>query len=223
MRRWSQDLIESAARHHLLVNFHGAPIPRGWQRTYPNLLSTEGVYGAEWYNNVAHFTKKAASHNATLPYTRNVIGPMDYTPCAFSDSQHPHITSNAHELALTVLYESGLQHLADRPESFLAQPQEVQDFLGRLPVAWDETRFVSGYPGKSAVLARRSGDTWYVAGINGLDEPQTLATDLGFIGKGKALLFADDGEGQWKIGPVDTIPSRIDCQPRGGFLLIIDK
>ncbi|MGX8696870.1 MAG: glycoside hydrolase family 97 catalytic domain-containing protein, partial [Prevotella sp.] len=103
------DLLESAARHHLLVNFHGATIPRGWQRTYPNLLSTEAVYGAEWYNNVGTFTKKAAAHNATLPFTRNVIGPMDYTPCAFSDSQHPHITSNAHELALTVLYESALQ------------------------------------------------------------------------------------------------------------------
>ncbi|MBR3387398.1 MAG: glycoside hydrolase family 97 protein [Bacteroidales bacterium] len=217
------DLIESAARHHLLINFHGAPIPRGWQRTYPNLLSTEGVFGAEWYNNIPHFTKKAASHNATLPFTRNVIGPMDYTPCAFSDSQHPHITSDAHELALTVLFESGLQHLADRPESFLAQPQEVQDFLSRLPVAWDETRFVSGYPGKSAVLARRRGNTWYVAGINGLDDPQTLATDLGFIGEGDAMLFADDGAGQWKIGAIDTMPTKIDCQPRGGFVLIVRK
>jgi hypothetical protein len=220
---YCQDLLESAARHHLLVNFHGAPIPRGWQRTYPNLLSTEGVYGAEWYNNVRHFTEKAASHNATLPYTRNVIGPMDYTPCAFSDSQHPHITSNAHELALTVLYESGLQHLADRPESFLAQPQAVQDFLGQLPVAWDETRFVSGYPGQSAVLARRSGDTWYVAGINGLDDPQTLATGLGFIGTGKvkAQLFADDASGQWKISSVRKLPTEIACQPRGGFVLVI--
>ena len=153
------DLMESAARHHLLVNFHGAPIPRGWQRTYPNLLTTEGVYGAEWYNNVPTFTKKAASHNATLPFTRNVIGPMDYTPCAFSDSQHPHITSHAHELALTVLYESGLQHLADRPESFLAQPAEVQQFLSHLPNVWDDTRYVAGYPGESAVLARRSGNT----------------------------------------------------------------
>jgi len=222
---YCQDLIESAARHHLLVNFHGAPIPRGWQRTYPNLLSTEGVYGAEWYNNVGHFTNKAASHNATLPYTRNVIGPMDYTPCAFSDSQHPHITSNAHELALTVLYESGLQHLADRPESFLAQPQAVQDFLGKLPVVWDETRFVSGYPGQSAVLARRSGDTWFVAGINGLDDPQTLATDLGFIGKGKvkAQLFADDASGNWKISTVKKLPTEISCQPRGGFVLVIGK
>ncbi len=175
------DLLESAARHHLLVNFHGATIPRGWQRTYPNLMTTEGVYGAEWYNNVPTFTNKAASHNATLPFTRNVIGPMDYTPCTFSDSQHPHITTNAHELALTVLFESGLQHLADKPESYLAQPKEVQDFLSNLPNVWDETRFVSGYPGKSVVLARRYGTTWYVAGINGLDEENVLQANLDFI------------------------------------------
>ena len=220
---YCQDLMESAARHHLLVNFHGAPIPRGWQRTYPNLLSTEGVYGAEWYNNVPTFTNKAASHNATLPFTRNVVGPMDYTPCAFSDSQHPHITSKAHELALTVLFESGLQHLADRPESFLSQPQAVQDFLGQLPTVWDETRYVSGYPGQSAVLARRSGNTWYVAGVNGSDQPQTLATNLNFIKKGSAKLFADDGNGQWSINTISKLPSQIACQPSGGFVLVVSK
>ena len=219
------ELMECAARHHMLINFHGAPIPRGWQRTYPNLLTTEGVYGAEWYNNVPTFTKIAASHNAVLPFTRNVIGPMDYTPCAFSDSQHPHITSNAHELALTVLFESGLQHLADRPESFLAQPQEVQDFLGQLPAVWDETRYVSGYPGVSAVLARRSGKVWYVAGINGTDEPMTLETDLSFLGKKKvkAQMFADTAEEPWQISEVKTLPTQVECQPRGGFLLVISK
>ena len=215
------DLLESAARHHLLVNFHGAPIPRGWQKTWPNLLSTEGVYGAEWYNNVPTFTDKAASHNTTLPFTRNVIGPMDYTPCAFSDSQHPHITSLAHELALTVLYESGLQHLADRPESLLAQPKEVQDFLGQLPTVWDETRYVSGYPGESAVLARRSGNTWYVAGINGKDDPQILKTDLGFIGKGSVQMFVDDASGKWQISTISKLPSQVECQPRGGFVMKI--
>ena len=215
------DLLESAARHHLLVNFHGAPIPRGWQKTWPNLLSTEGVYGAEWYNNVPTFTDKAASHNTTLPFTRNVIGPMDYTPCAFSDSQHPHITSLAHELALTVLYESGLQHLADRPESLLAQPKDVQDFLGQLPTVWDETRYVSGYPGESAVLARRSGNTWYVAGINGKDDPQILKTDLGFIGKGSVQMFADDASGNWQISTISKLPSQVECQPRGGFVMKI--
>ena len=183
------DLLESAAKHHLLVNFHGATIPRGWQRTYPNLMSTEGVYGAEWYNNVPTFTKKAAAHNATLPFTRNVIGPMDYTPCAFSDSQHPHITTHAHELALTVLFESGLQHLADRPESYLAQPHDVQQFLSALPTVWDETRLLSGYPGESVVMARRSGKTWYIAGINGTDEEKTLPLDLSFL-KQAAVCFS---------------------------------
>ena len=220
---YCQDLLESAARHHLLVNFHGATIPRGWQRTWPNLMTTEGVYGAEWYNNVATFTSQAARHNATLPFTRNVIGPMDYTPCAFSDSQHPHITSPAHELALTVLFESGLQHLADRPESFLSQPQQVQDFLGALPTAWDETRYVSGYPGESVVLARRSGKTWYVAGINGSDSPQSLVLAKDFL-KGSVrqmTLFADNEQGGWSIQALNELPTKVACLPRGGFIIRI--
>ena len=220
------DLMKDAAKHHLLINFHGATVPRGWQRTYPNLMSTEGVYGAEWYNNVPTFTTRAASHNATLPFTRNVIGPMDYTPCAFSDSQHPHITTHAHELALTALFESGLQHLADRPESFLAQPQEVQDYLSNLPAAWDETRYVSGYPGESAVLARRSGNTWYVAGINGTDEPKTLSVPVDFIGKASftATVFADSGDpsAPWDIRTVTALPASVPCQPRGGFVWVIN-
>lgn len=220
---YCQDLLESAARHHLLVNFHGATIPRGWQRTWPNLMTTEGVYGAEWYNNVPTFTSQAARHNATLPFTRNVIGPMDYTPCAFSDSQHPHITSPAHELALTVLFESGLQHLADRPESFLSQPQQVQDFLGALPTAWDETRYVSGYPGESVVLARRSGKTWYVAGINGSDSPQSLVLAKDFL-KGSVrqmTLFADNEQGGWSIQALNELPTKVACLPRGGFIIRI--
>ena len=215
---YCQDLLESAARHHLLVNFHGATIPRGWQRTWPNLLSTEGVYGAEWYNNVPTFTAKAASHNATLPFTRNVIGPMDYTPCAFSDSQHPHITTHAHELALTVLFESGLQHLADRPESFLSQPYQVQHFLGLLPAAWDETRLVSGYPGQYAVVARRSGCTWYVAGINGTDAPLALRCAPSFLAGRQATLYTDGTP--WDISQT-ALPDSILCQPRGGFVAVV--
>jgi len=219
------DLMESTARHHLLVNFHGATIPRGWQRTYPNLLSTEGVYGAEWYNNGPTFTKRAAAHNATLPFTRNVIGPMDYTPCAFSDSQHPHITSHAHELALTVLFESGLQHLADRPESFLSQPQQVQQFLSQLPAAWDETRLVRGYPGKDVVIARRSGNTWYVAGINGTD--QACALDVralsGIVPQTGSISCFLDGteERSWQLKQQSSLPTYIHCLPRGGFVLVI--
>ena len=219
------DLLESAARHHLLVNFHGATIPRGWQRTWPNLMTTEGVYGAEWYNNVPTFTDKAACHNATLPFTRNVIGPMDYTPCTFSDSQHPHITTNAHELALTVLFESGLQHLADKPESYLSQPVQVQQFLSILPSVWDETRLIDGYPGRFVILARRSGHRWYVAGINGLDTPQQFRVPLDFIkNPQKVSVFADRDkkDAPWDIRTTESVPKEVSLLPRGGFVWIIE-
>jgi len=223
------DLLESAARHHLLVNFHGATIPRGWQRTYPNLLSTEAVYGAEWYNNVATFTTRAAAHNATLPFTRNVIGPMDYTPCAFSDSQHPHITTHAHELALTVVFESALQHLADRPESLLAQPREVQQFLGELPTVWDDTRLLDGYPADYVAIARRRHNRWYIGVLNGTDQPRTIDLDLttlqGANGQ-PAMLFADlpGDKGPWKISKAKRLKRLSQqLQPRGGLVVVIGK
>lgn len=218
------DLLECAARHHLLVNFHGATIPRGWQRTYANLMSTEGVYGAEWYNNVPTFTAKAAEHNATLPFTRNVVGPMDYTPCAFSDSQHPHITTHAHELALTVLFESGLQHLADRPESFLAQPQEVRDFLSNLPNVWDDTKLVAGYPGDYVVMARKSKGKWYIAAINGTDDERDVTVDWSRLKLKKPTfaVYADSGkkDAPWVFESVASLPTNIYLQPRGGVVMV---
>ena len=226
------DLLECAARHHLMVNFHGATIPRGWQRTYPNLVSVEAVYGAEWYNNNATLTPKAAAHNATLPFTRNVIGPMDYTPCTFSDSQHPHVTTYAHELALPVLFESPMLHWADKPESYLVQPKEVKDFMSALPTTWDETRLLGGYPGEWVVIARRCGTTWYVAGINGKDTPQTINFDTSFLPKGKYTLFTDkpgykgylpaNNPKPWSIKKgKGKIPGKTTCQPRGGFVYVI--
>ena len=227
------DLLECAARHHLLVNFHGATIPRGWQRTYPNLMSVEAVYGAEWYNNNATLTPKAAAHNATLPFTRNVIGPMDYTPCTFSDSQHPHITTHAHELALSVLFESPLLHWADKPESYLAQPRDVRDFMSALPTTWDETRLLGGYPGEWVVIARRQGNKWYIAGINGKDTAQTLSFDTSILPKGRYTLFTDkpgykgelpaNNPEPWSIKKgKGKAPSRVTCQPRGGFVYVVN-
>lgn len=221
---YMHDLMEDAARHKLLVNFHGATLPRGWQRTYPNLVTTEAVYGAEWYNNVPTFTDKAAAHNATLPFTRNVVGSMDYTPCAFSDSQHPHITTHAHELALTVLFESGVQHLADRPESLLSQPDEVKRFFSALPASWDDTVLLAGYPGEYAVMARRKGDTWYVAGINGTDADMAdVSLDFSRLGISGAdiRLYADGAApGSWDISRLESLPGSVGMKARGGFVLV---
>ena len=218
------DILEDAARHHLLVDFHGCTIPRGWSRTWPNLMSMEAVYGAEWYNNNRRMTNAAAAHNATLPFTRNVIGPMDYTPCTFTDSQNPHITTDCHELALPILFESGLQHMADRPEAYLNLPEQVRSLLSGLPSAWDDTRLLAGYPGQSAVIARRSGDTWYIAGINGTNEELTIEPDYSRIGKSVVLktLITDRGSepGQgFDIGQ-NVKADKLVLPARGGFVAI---
>lgn len=222
---YCMDLIESAADHRLLVNFHGATIPRGWQRTYPHMLTVEAVYGAEWYNNAPVLTNRAACHNATLPFTRNVIGPMDYTPVTFSDSQHPHITTNAHELALSVVFESALQHLADRPESYLTQPDEVKKFLTALPTTWDDTRLLSGYPGEYVVMARQKGSAWYIGALNGTDEEKVLDIDWSRIPgasdmPAEIIEDGDSKESPWKFTTAeDGLPTSIACRPRGGFII----
>ena len=217
------DILKDAAKYHLLVNFHGATVPRGWARTFPNLMTTEAVYGAEWYNNDQVLTNKAATHNTTLPFTRNVIGSMDYTPVTFSDSQHPHITSYAHELALSVVFESGLQHFADRPSGYESLPAEPKNFLKQVPVAWDDTKLIDGYPGEKVIMARKKGNTWYVAGLNGKNVPQTLVVKFDFIDKGEySFQLIKDGKDSKsfsseiiKIKKGSTV--KIECLPNGGF------
>jgi len=134
----------------------------------------EGVYGAEQYNNHPFMTEPAAEHNTTLPFTRNAVGPMDYTPTAFTNSQNKHLTSHAHELALPVVFESAAQHMADRPSAFRALPDKVKDFIAGLPTTWDDTKFLGGEPGDFVILARRKGGNWYVGGINGKPETREV-------------------------------------------------
>lgn len=223
------DILEDAADYNLMVNFHGATIPRGWQRTYPNLMSIEGVYGAEWYNNGPTMTDMAASHNATLPFTRNVVGPMDYTPGTFSNSQHPHITTYAHELALTALFESGIQHMPDKPETYYSLPKEVQDFLSHLPAAWDDTKLLRGYPGEDVVIAREKDGKWYIAGINGTKENKNIDFSLNSLGikNGSKCTIIKDGENdktfnisEININTRNTVS--IPCLPMGGFIIVTE-
>lgn len=221
------DLLEDATRYKLMINFHGATIPRGWQRTYPHLMTMEAVYGAEWYNNRPILTDRAAEHNATLPFTRNIIGSMDYTPGTFSDSQHPHITTHGHELALSVVFESALQHMPDRPEVYRSLPTQVKEFLSELPTAWDDTKLLSGYPGTDIVLARRKGDVWYIGGLNGTNENKALSFSLASLQvEGKIMNIFKDGENDKNFAIEDNSPipngtMEVSCLPRGGFVAVI--
>jgi alpha-glucosidase len=151
------DILEDAADFQLMVNFHGSTLPRGWSRTYPNLMTMEAVRGAEAYTFDNTYARVAPSQNTILAFTRNVVGPMDYTPVTFSDGPEPHETSNAHELALSIIFESGILHLADSVEAYQNLPEAVHNFLRDVPSHWDETKYLGGEPGKFVILARHSG------------------------------------------------------------------
>lgn len=164
------DILSDAADVELLVNFHGSTVPRGWGRTWPNLMTMEAVAGGEQYLFNPSFPTIAPPQNVVLAFTRNVVGPMDYTPTMLQDGRARR-TTDAHELALAVVYESALTHFIDTPETYLVQPEQVVSFLRDVPTVWDEIRFLDGSPDSHVAVARRHGDAWWVGAINGTDEP----------------------------------------------------
>jgi hypothetical protein len=221
------DILKDAAHYKLLVNFHGCTLPRGWTRTYPNLISFEAVKGSEGYIYHSDFENEAPVHNTVLPFTRNVVGPMDYTPSAFSFQQYRHKTTYAHELALSVVFESGIQHFPDTPESYLSMPIEVQNFLKQLPAAWHKTKLVSGYPGKDVVISRKSENDWFVGGINGENTIKQTKIDFSFLEDGNydAQIIADgDNSLSFQISNKQITKEssiKIKMSPFGGFAMKI--
>lgn len=224
MIKYYLDILEDAAKFEMMVYFHGCIVPRGWARTYPHLMTYEGVRGAEWYNNGPELTNTAPEHNTILPFTRNVVGAMDYTPVTFTNSQHPHITSYGHELALSVIFESGIQHFADRPEGYYQLPYAAKSFLKEVPNSWDDIKLIDGYPGKDIILARKKGDIWYIGGINAEIKEKKKKLTFGFLPEGikyKLTLIADgkhDKEFSTSYLVVDKT-SEVDVKMirRGGF------
>lgn len=141
--QWYDEILKATAERELLVNFHGSTIPNGIQRTWPQVMSMEAVHGAEQGD-------VRADNIATLPFTRNVVGSMDFTPMGFQFGEHS--TSDAAELALSVIFESGLQNFAGSIEEYRARP-ELARFLEQVPTVWDETKLLKGSePGVSMRL-----------------------------------------------------------------------
>jgi len=224
------ELCEDAALYQLFVNTHGCTIPRGWTKTYPNLLSMEGVMGAEMYGS-PDWAELALIQNTVYPFIRNVVGPMDYTPVAFSvkNPDAPHLTTYAHELALTVVFESGILHIADKPEAILAQPTQVQTFLKTVPVVWDNTWFVDGFPADFTIIARKSKDTYYVAGINGKNEARKFSFRTTFLeNTNYSCEIIKDGKQADKFSFETTTANNstkfdIDVLSAGGFVMVLRK
>jgi hypothetical protein len=222
-----QDIIEDAARYKLMVNCHGSTFPRGWERMYPNLISMEGIKGFEFVTFEQPNADKEAAHCTVIPFTRNLFDPMDFTPVCFSEV--PNIqrkTTNSFELALAVLFFSGIQHFAEVPEGMAKVPVEVKQIMKDVPVAWDETKFVEGYPGKHVVIARRNANVWYIAGINGEPNERILECNLGFIKNPVTSVLITSGVSSRTFGidkeKIDiSRPLRIAMKSQDGFLLRI--
>ncbi len=189
---WYHKVLETAAKHELLVNFHGSYKPTGLRRTYPNLMTREGVFGNE-HNRSGN--KVSPLHNLTLPFTRGLAGPMDVTPGGFIN-RHPEqfkalkaqptqvMGTRSHELAKFVVYFSPVTTMADHPDRVVDQAGST--FLMNLPTLWDETRVLSGYPGEHIVVARRHQQDWFLGGMT--VAPREHSVHLSFLGEGEHLL-----------------------------------
>ena len=207
MVNWYEKITRYAAARHLMVDFHGAFKPTGMNRTWPNQITREGIMGNEFNKWSGRVT---AEHRVTLPFTRFLAGPGDFTPggfvnrtaAAFQPNSSPQQvqSTRAGELALYVVYESPFAVVADHPDNIRGQPGS--DFLqGGVPTVWDETRVISGVPAEYIVIARRSGDDWYLATLtNGYERVKTV--NLDFLGPGKWNMR------WWHDGPESAVDAR---------------
>jgi alpha-glucosidase len=211
-----QSILREAAARRVMVNFHGANKPAGEARTWPNELTREGVYGFEHRGG-----SEWARHNTTLPFTRYLAGPGDYTPLVLGDRRKE--TSWAHQIATAAVFTSPLLVFGGHPQSLLDNP--AADLIKSLPSVWDETIVLPGSDiGELAAFARRRRDTWFVAVLNG-PSARTLQIDLGFLGPGRydALLVRDERDNPAAVRVERTMTTKrgslaIDLRAGGGFV-----
>jgi alpha-glucosidase len=207
--------LRTAAKHHLAVDFHGAYTGSGEERTFPHWLTREGVMGLEYLKWSDRVTPR---HNVTIPFTRMLTGPMDYTPGGFRSvtaaefaprNELPVVMSTrAHQLAMYVVYDSPLQMLSDTPSAYRGEPGA--EFLKAVPSTWDETRVLDGKIGKYVVIARRHGSEWFVGAMT--DGARKVAIPLGFLG-GRAYdatIYADTRDTAVNPIRLSVLPARLE-------------
>ncbi len=201
--RLYEDILSDANDNGLMVIFHGCTLPRGWERMFPNYVGSEAVLASENMIFSQHFCDKEAV-NATLhPIIRNAVGAMEYGGSFLNkrlnrgnDGGSRRMTSDGFQLALAVIYQSPAQNFALAPNNLTDADPIALDFMREVPTLWDDTALLEGYPGKFTVLSRRSGNKWYVAGINAEKETKNLTLNLQSIGEGKAVMISDGKNGK---------------------------
>jgi alpha-glucosidase len=227
-------VLQDAAEFGLLVNFHGATIPRGWERQFPNLMTMEAVKGAEWFR-FPVFRGPNSSDHVYYAFTRNVIGPMDYTPVVFEAAYDQQKIGYAHSLALSVLFESAIQHFADNSDKLdtgyrlvFSKFPFVKEFIKEVPTAWEETLFLSGHPSSHIILARKKGNSWYIAGISSETKKLSIPINLSFMGEGNhdGILISEEKTGDklqiTSLSLSSADPYTINFLPHGGFVIKVN-
>jgi hypothetical protein len=183
----------------------------------------EAIKGEEYVTFGQLFADNQPAHCAIIPFTRNLFDPMDFTPVNFSGI--PNIirrTTGGFEIALSILFTSGIQHIAETPTGMAAQKDFVQDFMQTVPQTWDDVKFVDGFPGKYVVLARRKGNCWFIAGINGENSKRELQLKLPFIEKSMHSSLITDSEKAHDLAVREINASdlvKITMYPHGGFII----
>ena len=192
-----EDILTDANQYGIFVVFHGTTLPRGWERMYPNHMGSEAALVSENLVFSQDFANKEAYTSTMLPFTRNAVSAMDFGPVFFNkrfskqaDKGTIRKTTDAFQLATSILYQSPVQHFGITPNNIQEQPEYVINFMKKIPTTWDETRFIDGYPGKYCVMARRFGSKWYIGATNASNSLQSYTLSLPWlIGKEVTVLF----------------------------------
>lgn len=228
--RLYEEILSDADDHGLMVIFHGCTLPRGWERMYPNYVGSEAVLASENLVFDQHFCDNEA-FNATLhPFIRNAVGCMEFGGVFLNkrlnrgnDGGTIRRTTDIFQLATAVLFQNPIQNFALAPNNLTDAPQICLDFMKQVPTTWDETRFIDGYPGRYIVLARRHGNTWYIAAANATAEPLKLKLDLPMLAGQEVSLYSDDKkmQSQLKLQKIKTDGSlQLTVQPQGGAVIV---
>lgn len=229
--RLYEAILSDADDHGLMVIFHGCTLPRGWERMYPNYVGSEAVLASENLIFNQHFNDNEAFNACLHPFIRNAVGSMEFGGTFLNkrynrtnDGGTTRCTSDIFQLATAVLFQNPIQNFALAPNNLTDAPEVALDFMKQIPTTWDETVFIDGYPGKYAVLARRHGNRWYIAGINAQKEPLKLSLNLPMLNNGDVVVTYTDGkqgEPQRKELSVKTATSvPVTIQPNGGVILM---
>lgn len=229
--RLYEAILSDADDHGLMVIFHGCTLPRGWEQMYPNYVGSEAVLASENLIFNQHFNDNEAFNACLHPFIRNAVGSMEFGGTFLNkrynrtnDGGTTRRTSDVFQLATAVLFQNPIQNFALAPNNLTDAPEVALDFMKQIPTTWDETVFIDGYPGKYAVLARRHGNRWYIAGINAQKESLKLSLNLPMLNNGDVVVTYTDGkqgEPQRKELSVKTATSvPVTIQPNGGVILM---